>query len=202
RDTAFRYARILKSLGHRVTVQNDYDGGVCDLMIALHARKSFDSIRLFRSRYPDSPLIVVLTGTDIYRDMEKRARVRQSLNLASKLVVLQRLGLEEIPDQMRSKARVIYQSASAPAGGLKPPSTYFRICVVGHLRREKDPFRAALAARILPAASRIRIVHVGSALNEQMKKQAIREIGSNRRYRWTGGLPHWKTRRLIASSHL
>ena len=39
--TAERWARILRRLGHRVAIRQAFDGGRCELMIALHARKSF-----------------------------------------------------------------------------------------------------------------------------------------------------------------
>ena len=35
-------------------------------MVALHAWRSAESIRVFRELYPDCPLIVGLSGTDIY----------------------------------------------------------------------------------------------------------------------------------------
>ena len=200
--TALRYARILKTLGHQVNIQGRYDGESCDLLIALHALKSSDSIRRFRDHNPISPIVVVLTGTDLYKDLKQNGGALSSLQLASRLVVLQREGLNELPLSYRPKARVIYQSAECSMRSLQPPVTYFKVCVVGHLRPEKDPLRAAKAVRGLPEASRIRIVHIGTALDEKMKRQAVRESEVNPRYRWLGGLPRWKTLRHIASSNL
>src|SRR5262245_10074773 len=134
--TALRYARILRGLGHRVGIAERYAGEQCDLLIALHARKSSDSIRRFREQNPGSPIVVVLTGTDLYRDLKQSAKARESLDFASRLVVLQRKGLDEIPSRYRTKTAVIYQSASCVGGNARPPSSYFKVCVVGHLRRE------------------------------------------------------------------
>ena len=67
--TALRWARILRLLGHKVKVQQFYDGARCDLLIALHARRSYPSIEEFHRLHPGLPLIVVLTGTDLYRDI-------------------------------------------------------------------------------------------------------------------------------------
>jgi putative glycosyltransferase (TIGR04348 family) len=200
-QTAARYARILRGLGHRVAVSSSYGGEACDALIALHARRSFGAIQRFAGEHPARPLIVVLTGTDLYRDIRVDADAQRSLELATRLVVLQRSGLLDVPERLHGKTRVIYQSAPC-FGEVRRPTRYFRVCVVGHLRSEKDPFRTALAARELPAASRIRVVHVGAALRPEMEQAALRERASNPRYRWLGGQPHWRTRRIIASSHL
>ena len=58
-------------------------------MIALHARRSAESIRAWAKSCPEKPLIVVLTGTDLYRDIQYDADAQKSLALASHLVVLQ-----------------------------------------------------------------------------------------------------------------
>jgi putative glycosyltransferase (TIGR04348 family) len=202
RVTAERYAGILRKLGHQVAVTASYEGQSCDVLVALHARKSFGSIRRFREQHPDVPLVVVLTGTDLYRDLRNSSQAKVSLELATRLVVLQRLGLEEIPERLRAKARVIYQSADCAGEPVPRSSADFRVCVAGHLRPEKDPFRAALAARRLPPGSRIKILHIGAALRPRMEQRAHRESELNQRYQWVGGLPRWKTRRLIAGSQL
>jgi putative glycosyltransferase (TIGR04348 family) len=200
--TAARYARLLRQLGHRVRVAASYDGRPCDLLIALHARRSYSSIARFAARHPTRPLIVVLTGTDLYHDIHTSAAARRSLELATRLVVLQRLGLAELPDRLQAKTRVIYQSVPRLRSAVERPTSYFRVCVVGHLRPEKDPLRTALAARLLPAASRIRVLHVGTALTPALAARARAESDRNPRYRWLGAQPHGKVRRLIAGSHL
>ncbi len=190
--TAARYRRILERLGHRVHLTTAYEDDPCDVLIALHARRSHHSIRRFSQRAPGKPLVVVLTGTDLYRDIHSDADAQESLELATRLVVLQRMGLPELPERHRAKTHVIYQSVIGchPVG--HPPSRYFRVAVVGHLRAEKDPLRTALAARQLPPESRIRVVHAGSALEAEWRAAASRENEENRRYRWLGVLPHWR----------
>jgi putative glycosyltransferase (TIGR04348 family) len=200
-QTATRYVRILRRLGHRVTVTTAYEREAPDLLIALHARRSYPSIRRFAARHPGRPLVVVLTGTDLYRDIHTRAHAQQSLTLATRLVVLQQAGLVELPAPLRPKTRVIYQSA-ATVRAQPRPTTYFRVVVVGHLRPEKDPLRTARAARLLPAASRIRVVQVGAALSPAMEARVRGETARNPRLRWLGALPRARTRRLIAGSHL
>ena len=203
RITAVRWAGILKKLGHRITVHQRYDGTSCDLLIALHARRSYESIHHFRERDPNAPLIVVLTGTDLYRDIRTNRKAQRSLRLATRLIVLQKQGLEELPPELRRKTRVIYQSAEPVNGRLSPQTgKEFKVCVIGHLRPEKDPFRTARASRLLPSSSQIQLLHVGEALTKEMKDQARKESRHNDRYRWLGKLTHGKTRHVLARSHL
>jgi hypothetical protein len=177
--TASRYGTILRQLGHRVTVTAAYDGAPCDVLIALHARRGFPSVQRFATERPDRPLIVVLTGTDLYHDIRGDADAQQALALATRLVVLQRAGLAELPTAVRAKARVIYQSAPCLRAAVSHPTRRFRVCVVGHLRAEKDPLRAALAARGLPATSRIEVVQVGAALDPAWAERAQAESARN-----------------------
>lgn len=197
-----RWARILRASGHRVTALDRYERQRCDLLIALHARRSHPSIRQFHRLHPDKPLVVVLTGTDLYRDIHGDEDARESLQLATRLVVLQRKGVDELAPALHGKTRVIYQSASPRPDRPGDRTRQFTVAVAGHMRSEKDPFRTAMATRSLPSSSRIRVVHIGAALSEGMAARARRETERNPRYRWVGELPHWKTRRTLARSHL
>lgn len=200
--TALRWAGIFKKLGHQVHLTQSYDGANCDVLIALHARRSADSIRRFRERHPRLPLIVVLTGTDVYRDIHRDRKAQQSLEYASRLVVLQKRALREIPKHLQNKARVIYQSAEALPARQPRHNGAFDVCVIGHLRAEKDPLRTAMAVRALPLTSRIRVTHIGQALDPLLEKRARQEVKHNPRYRWIGQLPHKKTRERLAQSRL
>lgn len=202
RITALRWAAILKKLGHRVKILQEYGASPCDLLIALHARRSADSIRLFHDTQPNQPVIVVLTGTDVYRDIRTKRQARQSLEFATRIVVLQQMALRELPQRFQRKTHVIYQSAE-PVRRRQPNRTAcFRVCVIGHLRAEKDPLRAAFAVRRLPQSSRIQLTHVGLALDPRLEQSARDEVARNPRYRWVGQLSHGKTRELLARSHL
>jgi putative glycosyltransferase (TIGR04348 family) len=211
RVTALRWARLLKALGHRVQVKQEYSGESFDLLIALHAKYSHPSISSFHKEHPERPLIVALTGTDLYRDLREDPQAQESLEFATLMVVLQPKALEEVGPEFREKVRVIYQSVNGKsikpqAGSRSAPATgaahTFDICVIGHLRQIKDPFRAALAARLLPASSHIRIVHIGCAMTKEMEDGARAEMRVNQRYQWLGEQPKWRTHRLLASSDL
>jgi putative glycosyltransferase (TIGR04348 family) len=200
RHTAMRWAAMLRSLGHRVRVSIRWDGGAADAMIALHARRSHASIVRFRERFPASPLVVVLTGTDLYRDIRTDSDARASLELADRLVVLQDVGRLELPARFRRKTRVIYQSAEVHASG-EPPSSRFRVAVIGHLREEKDPFRTALSLAHLVDLPQLEVVHLGEALSRDMSQEAQRLMRVDRRYRWLGNVPHWAALRWLSRSH-
>lgn len=202
RITALRWARILKSLGHRVKIVRECQGRHCDVLVALHARKSYASIRNMHREQPNWPLIVALTGTDLYGDIRTSRRAQESLELATRLIVLQRMGVQELPVRLRRKACVIHQSVEPPSHIPPPLHNVFEVCVLGHLRPVKDPFRAAMAVRRCPASSRIRISHVGGALSEAMARRAREEAKRNGRYRWLGELPRWKAIRIVARSRV
>jgi glycosyltransferase involved in cell wall biosynthesis len=74
--------------------------------------------------------------------------------------------------------------------------------VSGHLREEKDPFRAAAALRHLPAASRVRVIHLGAPMSTDMAREAQQWMDREPRYRWLGELPHGDARRRLARSRV
>lgn len=189
RVTAERWAGLLGELGHRVEIALEYREQDCDLLIALHAFKSHGSIRRFRECRPSDPMVVGLTGTDIYGDTSMRPEVMESLGLATRLVLLQPLGRAVLPAAVQDKARVIYQSVQMVGPSQAVRTDVFEVCVMGHLRAVKDPLRTALAARQLPEGSRIQVLHLGSALSEELAGQARAEAARNSRYHWLGEFP-------------
>lgn len=201
RHTAQRWAALLRSLGHRVSVAVEWDGRRCDLLLALHARRSHASVLEYRKRFPENPLVVTLTGTDLYRDLPASAEARRSLELADRIIVLQADARLQLDRSLRTKTRVVYQSAD-PAVRHAPPGDRFRVAVVGHLREEKDPFRAAAALARMKNERALEVVQLGDALSPGMKLEARRWMKRDSRYRWLGGVPHARAMRWIASSHL
>jgi len=189
RHTAQRWARLLRALGHRVSVCVDWDGQPADLLLALHARRSHASIEAFARAYPERALVVVLTGTDLYRDLPGSREARRSLALATRIVVLQDDAKRLLAPALRRKTRVVYQSADAQAGTVLPRDR-FRVAVVGHLREEKDPFRAVRALALLPATPRVEVVQVGDAMKPAMAREARAWMRREPRYRWLGGRSH------------
>jgi len=189
RNTAVRWARLLRELGHQVIVQQVWNGRRADAMLALHARRSHDSIARYAEHHPECPLILALTGTDLYRDIRDDINAQESLDLATHLIVLQDMGLRELAPRMRRKTSVIYQSCG-PVQRTPPVRSCFEVVISGHLREEKDPFRGAEALSYLPPESRIRITHIGGARDPAMAAAAKRWMKKEPRYTWLGELTH------------
>ena len=203
RATAARWAYMLRSLGHRVEVMVTYDGRPCDLMVALHAWRSADSVQRFRQQHPGRPLILALTGTDLYRFIHSDPEpTLASMHTANRLVVLHEAAFEAVPAGLRGKLRIILQSAPPLPRTYPRAKRHFDVLVAGHLREEKDPLRSAYAVRDLPPESRLRVVHVGKAHDEAWAERARQEMTRNRRYQWRGEIPHWQVRRLMGTSRL
>ena len=202
RTTAVRWATILRSLGHTVEVCVEFNNQPVDLMLALHAWRSADSIKTFSENYPERPLIVALTGTDAYKFIHSHPQTTlHSIHCADRLVGLHDLIALTLPTKYRDKLRVIYQSAQA-IKHKQPVKRHFRICVAGHLRDVKDSLRPAYAVRSLPKESRIQVEHFGKAQTPAWATKAQQEMAINPRYRWHGEVTHSVLRKKYASSHL
>lgn len=200
--TADRWATMLRRQKHQVTIQEasaDF-GQSYDALVGMHAKHSADAISAMRQQFPQTKVVLVMTGTDLYRDLNASRVPNRSMRLADRIVVLQDQAIRELPEDMRHKACVIFQSATRLKSPVRPLKGCFEVSVCANLRSVKDPFRTELASRQLPSESRIRISHSGFALTESMSETALRSAKKNPRYRWLGGLPRWKARRLVARS--
>ena len=199
---ALRWAHILRSLGHRVTIAPDYADEPVAAMVAIHAWRSAEAVRRFKLRYPQRPLIIQLSGTDIYHYInEDPAPTVRSMELADRLVALNSLAWRVVPKRFRNKLRVIFQSAPKPSVHRQPSRRRVEVSVIGHLRDVKDPFRAAEAARLLPPTSRIRIVHIGRAYSAEWAAKATSEMAANPRYLWRDDVPRAIVQKLLQRSH-
>lgn len=198
--TAARWARYLRRR-YRVAIMPRWDGAPLDCLIALHARRSAESIQKFAAAHPRRPLAVVLTGTDLYRDIAANAAAQRSLDLASRLIVLNERGPRRLPRRYRRKTAVIVQSARRLAPARKSHRT-FHVAVVGHLREEKNPRLVWRLLDELPADARIRIHHAGAALDAGLAARALEVAARDERYRWLGDLPRAQARQLIRRCHV
>jgi putative glycosyltransferase (TIGR04348 family) len=201
RVTAQRWAAFLRGLGHRVTIGGHWAGEPCDLMVALHARKSHAAMSAYRAALPGRPLVLCLTGTDLYHDLGKSAAARQALAWADRIIVLHSRAADDVPPGLRGKVRVIRQSLPAPRSVPRKAAGVFEICVLGHLRDEKDPLRAGRALRHVPDTVPVRVTHVGRALSKRWEERAHRLMQRQPRYRWLGEVSRARAHRILAHSH-
>lgn len=202
-QTAWRWSRFLNT-SYKVTIAVEWDGVACDVMIALHARRSAASIAAFSQAFPSTPLIVVLTGTDLYRDIATDVSAQHSLHVATQLLILQPAGLPLLDKSLHSKTKVIYQSAPS----LKPvsynwdkPPKHFDVMMIGHLRDEKDPLTFMQAVQSLRSAN-IRMIHIGGVLESNLGEHAQKTQEKYPHYHWLGNVAHAATRQRLKRSQL
>ena len=172
-----------------------------DLLIALHARRSAASLAAYHAAHPQRPTLLLLTGTDLYRDIHADASAQAALRQAAALVLLQPDGAAELPPGLRAKSSVIYQSAAtlrAPAGA---GSRHADVCMIGHLRAEKDPLTFMRAAALVTAPN-ARLLHIGGALDAALGEAALATQAAMPRYRWLGALSHAATRQRLKRCRL
>lgn len=201
RITAVRWAKRLRELGWHVRLAEAWQSEPCDLLVALHARKSHTSIARHAHDRPDVPRVVALTGTDLYGDIHGDPAACESLELATRLVVLQPLGLHQLSARLRDKTCVIRQAASAPSAPEHQPP--FTVCVLAHLRDVKAPLLAAEAMGLVPESSRVRVLHLGAAPDEPWRLRAIEAArATSGRWSWLGHRPRIDALRILAGSQL
>ena len=180
--------------------------GDCDaaaLMIALHARRSRPAIEAWTRLRPRRPLVVALTGTDLYRDVARAdADALSSLDDADALIVLQEDALRALPERVRAKAHVVFQSARrlVPFAGKSPRR--LNAALVAHLREEKDPRTVFAAWRRLPVSLPARLAIIGAPLDPALAGEAAALAHTDARVRYQGPRPHAWTRQAIRRAHL
>ncbi len=203
--TASRWARFLRQR-YRVTLlaePQSLAGIAADALIALHARRSAPALAAFRAACPAAPTLLVLTGTDLYHDLDNDAAARRSLQAATRLAVLQEAALQRLDADARAKTWVIHQSAPALKPSRRQRGRYFDVAMIGHLRAEKDPLTFMRAAALVTGtAPAIRFTHVGAALDPELGRQAQQTQQTLPNYRWLGALPHAAARQHLKRQRL
>ena len=199
-QTARRWAAMLRAK-YTVRLLPKWDGEAADLLIALHAKRSAESIDAWSQRYPARPLVLVMTGTDLYRDIAVDAIAQRSLAQAQQLIVLQELGGLALPAALRHKAVVCFQSAPTRRARTKT-THHLRALMVGHLREEKSPQTFFSVAQMLKQHKELFFDHIGAPLDPALGAQARQLQDECPHYRWLGPQPHAATRERIARAHV
>ncbi len=200
-QTAWRWSQMLRD-HYRVRLLERWDGAADDVLLALHARRSAPSIDQWATERPQLPLAVVLTGTDLYRDIQTDPLAQRSLEQADRLVVLHERAVDDLPAQYRPKALACFQSSPMRKRQLHKPQRHLRAVMVGHLRAEKAPQTYFAAARRLAGRADILLDHIGAALDPALGAEALSVQQACPPYRWLGPLPHAGTRRRIQAAHV
>ncbi len=201
--TAHRWQDLLSGRFDSI-VQSDWpaeDQSDAALLIALHARRSAAAIRHFREAHPLRPIVLVMTGTDLYHDLADNSEAQASLRLADAVIVLQDDAVQYLPREHRRKTHIVYQSARALVPAKKPRGKINAV-VVGHLREEKSPQTIFDAVGELEDATPIHILHIGNGLEPALAARAEALSRESPHYHWAGALAHGLTRSAIKRSHL
>ena len=203
-QTAKRWQHML-STDYHVEIMLHWDGKPFDAMLALHARRSADSIAQWAAKFPKKLVVLALTGTDLYRDIAVDTLAQQSLKLAHRLIVLQDMGPKSLPAEFQSKCQVIFQSTPRRQSVTKTTKN-LRALMVGHLRSEKSPETYFAAARSLALiqdhSQNIVLDHIGAPLDADLGEQALKLAAEVPSYRYLGEQTHTQTRARIARAHV
>lgn len=198
--SAEQWAEILIKLGHRVELGGTAAGRRAELLVALNAEKMHGEIAVFSRENPSSRIVVILTGTDIYPEVSDVSLC--SMELADRVVALQKNAVKVIPERFHEKLHVIVQSVEPTCittrWEMNPEK--FNVALVANLRAVKDPFLTTRALGYLPDKSMVYIRHAGFPLDCGSDVRARQESGLHSRYEWLGGLTTLQSRKLISSS--
>ncbi|BDS06869.1 glycosyl transferase [Oceaniferula spumae] len=150
--TAKRMTALLREGGLDVKIHERGDAPLAaKCLIALNARKSATEIFDFHQRQPESPIIALLTGTDVnHPDMEtETSETRIALELCTAIVSLHDGFSHRIPSHLLEKTEVIYPSVQLPQSIRHHATAPIDIVIAGNFRSEKNPSLLMEAARAL-----------------------------------------------------
>jgi putative glycosyltransferase (TIGR04348 family) len=201
RVTGERWATLLRELGHTVSLTTAWSGEPADVLVALHARRSAAAVRDYRRAHPARPVVLALTGTDLYADLADSLEAQQSVQGADALVVLQDKAYDVLDPALHPRVHVIHQSVVTPARSA-PSGPLFEVLLLAHLRAVKDPFLVVEALRRLPPTSRVRVTHLGAPLDPGSAERASEAAAADPRYRWLGDVPREAALQRLADSDL
>lgn len=176
--------RIARHLGARVV--HGVPEGAVDVLIVLHARRSAATIRAARATSPEVKVVVVLTGTDLHRDVPAGdADALWSLETADRLATYHEAAVHDVPEPFRQKVVCGYKSIDIALPKTRPDREKGLLTVVQHLREVKAPFLTAHAA----VGTGCEVVNIGRALQESEADEARWLMRKYPHFRWLGELP-------------
>ena len=202
--SARRIASHIADLGWRPELVHGYQDQDATILIALHARRGAAAVEAFSERHPENPIVLVLTGTDLYKDLPNgdRSCIR-SMELADALVIYQEASAAAVPARFHDKLHTIWKSVDLPIPDdlPAPPRAPLTLTILAHLRPIKDPFLPAAALSQLPGSLEIRIDHYGLELEPGLAAVAHGWMQKEPRYHWHPQLERDQVAATIAASH-
>lgn len=201
RTTALRWAVLLRRCGLSVAVRERWDGEPADLLVAVHAVKSRDSVLAHEAAFPCAKRVVLLAGTDVYPTFAPDADTLRALQVADAIVTLQPMAQLALPKALQHKVHTIVQSATAVAGAIRAERG-LTVCLLAHLRAVKDPLLPFAALAHVPQDLDVTVTLAGKPLDAELGRQAAAWSTQDQRAIYVGELDRVAARRLVAESRL
>ena len=195
--SADRWARALAAGGHRTRVTAEPPARA-DVLVALHAERNAAPVLDHARR--GGALVVVLSGTDVYRPGGLTQGARAALAAADRVVVLQPLALDELELSFRDKARVIVQAAP-DLPSRRTPHGPVTVAYVAGVRAVKDPLTVVSALERLGPDSELTVDHYGVVLDEGLAATLRARAEHLPRYRFHGAIPRATLLERLAGAH-
>ncbi|QQL44693.1 glycosyltransferase [Sulfuriroseicoccus oceanibius] len=188
--SARRIIGVMTELGYRVTAGTIDEWQCADVHLALHAVRSRAAIDGFLKKCEGGKTAILLTGTDLYRDLPQSGEW-DALRRVDRLVVYQESSLESLPEELRAMARVVPKSVEVAVPERTRPTDDGRFVVsqVSHLRATKDPFLVVGALGRLADLPQLEVHHYGDSRAEDYGATAVEHAEREPRYHWHGELP-------------
>jgi len=227
--TAQRYAQMLRASGISASIFEPHqieeacaDSGGRLVAIALNAKRSSEEIDRFVAC--GIPVLVVLTGTDLYQALLPTAAGQPNYELtqaallkANHVLTLQSQAQKEVLarwPQLKGRVHCIMQTASPRqqhAPRITSGSKTVRFLIAAHIRSEKDPVTAFLAFHrafpqgwaIQPDGKKVpvRLIHVGGHKDKLLAHKLIQLGSQHPGILLEGPLSHAQTLRLMTRVH-
>lgn len=200
RVTALRWARVLRGEGWRVRVRGTWDAEPAELLVVLHALKGAASVRRWRERRGDAPLVVALTGTDFEAGADRTAALA-SLRSADAVVVLFEGAGGALRAALDRPVHVVPQSFRGCDEPPPPVEAGVVLALLANLRPVKDPLLAPRALALRPSLAGVRLDVAGSVLDEASGAAMQAAAEHDERVRWLGPLRRREALAVLTRSH-
>ncbi len=216
--TSKRYAYHLQNLGYRVFVYNGFEEKVnvegVRCAFVLHAEKGSHVIKELAAK--NVPVVLVLTGTDLYRDIistknSKKERCFRSIQLASAIVVLHENAVSDLLKVVsfpRERIFVVLQSVVdfKKRTFLFKKKNHYKILLLSNIRKEKGIIVAISGflefQKNIDARTKFTLDHIGGVLDQGYFKKITNLLEGVKSVSFLGSIEKDKLQTMLASYDL